>query len=247
MIKRYHFVYRITNIKDKMYYYGTHTTSKSKEQLPMDELGITYFSSKADKSFQQDQKLNPQNYKYKVLKVFSTREEAIEMEIMLHKRFDVKLHPKFYNESNQTSTGFDTTGTVGHNKGNKKQLICPHCLKKGQENLMKQWHFDNCICHPLFKNENILKRKQVSINKTGKNNPAFDRKGLKNKKTKKYIVYDNNDNIQYVVYGTEIKKLIKTLEISTSFRYRYKKNPYNPQQMKYKKYKGWYLEMCDVS
>jgi len=109
-IRRYHFVYRVTNIKDKMYYYGTRTTSKDKERLPMEELGITYFSSSSDKEFINDQKENPQNYKYKVLKVFPTREEAIEMEIMLHKKFDVGINEKFYNKAKQTSKGFDTTG-----------------------------------------------------------------------------------------------------------------------------------------
>lgn len=33
-------------------------------------------------------------------------------EVFVHAFFDVKSHKKFYNESNQTSTGFDTTGCV---------------------------------------------------------------------------------------------------------------------------------------
>ena len=36
--------------------------------------------------------------------------EAVEHEIFLHAKFNVKLHPKFYNKSNQTSTGFDRFG-----------------------------------------------------------------------------------------------------------------------------------------
>lgn len=36
---------------------------------------------------------------------------------------------------------------------NRKKVSCPHCPKKGDERLMKRWHFDNCklkgkiICH----------------------------------------------------------------------------------------------------
>ena len=103
---KYHYTYRITNIKEGKYYYGVHSC----DCLPKEDIGIKYFSSFKKKEFIKDQKENPQNYKYKVIKIFSTRVEAVKHEIFLHKKFDVKLHEKFYNEANQTSTGFDTTG-----------------------------------------------------------------------------------------------------------------------------------------
>lgn len=108
----YHYTYRITYIKDRMYYYGVHSCNC----LPKEDIGVKYFSSSKNKEFIKDQKENPQDYKYKVLKIFSTRKEAIEHEIFLHKKFNVKLHKQFYNKSNQTSTGFDTAGKEG-NKG----------------------------------------------------------------------------------------------------------------------------------
>lgn len=104
---KYHYVYRITNIKESNHYYGTRT-SKS---LPCEDLGINYFSSSKDKDFIQDQKTNPQDYKYKIIKTFSTRKEALNLEIKLHNKFDVGVNPSFHNRAKQTSTSWDTTGT----------------------------------------------------------------------------------------------------------------------------------------
>ncbi len=103
----YHYNYRITNIKEGKYYYGVHSC----DCLPKEDIGVKYFSTSKNKEFKQDIKDNPQDYKYKVIKIFSTRVEAVEHEIFLHKKFDVKLHKSFYNDSNQTSTGFDRSGT----------------------------------------------------------------------------------------------------------------------------------------
>jgi hypothetical protein len=103
---KYHYTYRITNIKEGMYYYGVHSC----DCLPKEDIGIKYWSSSKREGFVEHQKQNPEQYKYKVLKIFNTRVEAVEHEIFLHKKFDVKLHEKFYNDSNQTSANFDTTG-----------------------------------------------------------------------------------------------------------------------------------------
>ncbi len=103
---KYHYTYRITNIKERMYYYGVHSC----DCLPKEDIGIKYWSTSKRDGFIVHQKQNPEQYKYKVIKIFGTRVEAVEHEIFLHSKFDVKLHEKFYNDSNQTSTGFDTTG-----------------------------------------------------------------------------------------------------------------------------------------
>lgn len=109
-IKRYHYVYRITNIVNNKHYYGKRSTPKQKERYPLDDLGIIYFSSSTDKDFKLDQQQNPQNYKYKIIKTFSTKNDAVDFEVHLHKKFNVKLHEKFYNKANQTSSGCDITG-----------------------------------------------------------------------------------------------------------------------------------------
>ncbi len=103
-----HYVYRITNIADNKHYYGTRTTNVK----PIEDIGIQYFSSSFDKKFIQDQKNNPLNYKYKVVRIFNSRKKALELEIKLHQKFEVSINESFYNRSKQTSTGFDTTGTT---------------------------------------------------------------------------------------------------------------------------------------
>ena len=125
----YHYTYRITNIKDRMYYYGV----RSCNRLPKEDIGVKYFSSSKNK-FVKDQKENPQDYKYKVVKIFSTRKEAVEHEIFLHKKFNVKLHERFYNNANQTSTGFDTAGTTySHTEETKQKMSLE---RKGAGNSM---------------------------------------------------------------------------------------------------------------
>jgi hypothetical protein len=103
---KYHYVYRISNLKSNKHYYGVRTSNI----IPSKDLGYMYFSSSRDKEFMADQKQNPQNYKYKVIRTFKTREEATLIEIKLHNKFNVGINESFYNKSKQTSTGFDTTG-----------------------------------------------------------------------------------------------------------------------------------------
>ena len=104
----YHYTYRITNLIEGKHYYG----SRSSEIPPVEDLGKNYVSSSKNKDFIKDQKENPQNYKYKVIKIFDTREEAISFEIKLHDKFDVGVNESFYNKAKQTSVKFDTTGMV---------------------------------------------------------------------------------------------------------------------------------------
>ncbi|UOK16780.1 hypothetical protein [Vibrio phage phiKT1024] len=105
-MQKYHYVYRITNIIKNKHYYGTRTSNG----LPREDLGIKYFSSSKDKEFIEDQKLFPDDYKYKIIKILKTRQEAIELEIKLHNKFDVGVNESFYNRAKQTSTRWDTTG-----------------------------------------------------------------------------------------------------------------------------------------
>lgn len=101
-----YYVYRITNIILNKHYYGKRKCNID----PKLDLGIRYFSSSRDKTFIEDQKLNPQNYKYKIIKQFISKDSATLLEIKLHDKFDVAKNPNFYNKSKQTSSKFDTTG-----------------------------------------------------------------------------------------------------------------------------------------
>ncbi len=101
---RNHFVYRITHIIRKLHYYGSKTGELS-------VLGESYISSSTDLEFIKDQKKNPQDYKYKVIRVFDTPADKMIFESYLHQKFNVKEeNNSFYNKANQTPFGFDTTG-----------------------------------------------------------------------------------------------------------------------------------------
>lgn len=124
-MKKYHYVYRITNLVTNMHYYG----DRSCNCLPVDDLGIKYFSSFSESWFKKDQLKNPQNYKYKIIKIFETcREDAKKLEVKLHARFDVRNHDRFINKANQTTSGFMNTPAIIE----KSRLT--KLLKYGSEN-----------------------------------------------------------------------------------------------------------------
>lgn len=114
-----HYVYRITNKVENKHYYGCRTTKLE----PKNDLGSKYFSSSKDKDFIKDQKENPDKYKYKVIKIFSTREEALKLEIKLHNKFNVGKNNSFYNKAKQSSTGYDTTGIKRYQTDETKMKI----------------------------------------------------------------------------------------------------------------------------
>lgn len=103
-----HYVYRISNTKSGMHYYGSRSTSL----LPSEDLGIRYFSSSTCTWFKTDQQETPQDYRYKIIKTFVSRDAAIEFECMLHLKFNVSSHPQFVNLANQITTGFSAYGRV---------------------------------------------------------------------------------------------------------------------------------------
>lgn len=104
----YHYVYRITNLVENKHYYGVRG---SIDRLPEDDLGKIYFSSSTDKLFMEDQKVNPQNYKYKIVARFGENKEAADMrEVRLHSKFNVKTNYKFYNLANALPGGFISAG-----------------------------------------------------------------------------------------------------------------------------------------
>lgn len=102
-----HYVYRITNISENRHYYGV----RSCKCDPRKDIGFDYFSSSKDKQFLKDQKENPHHYKYKIVRIFESRQRAIKFEIKLHTKFNVGTNESFYNRSKQTSLGFDTAGS----------------------------------------------------------------------------------------------------------------------------------------
>lgn len=133
-----HYVYRITNTKLNKHYYGTRTTGIS----PRKDLGIKYFSSSSDTQFREDQKNNPQHYKYTIVSEFDSREAAMRLEIKLHDKFDVGINESFYNKCKATTTGFDVTGRH-HDEYAKAKLSKAHTgkpkSKEHRQSLSSAW------------------------------------------------------------------------------------------------------------
>ena len=109
-----HYTYRITNIIDRKHYYGVRSADN-----PYMDLGIKYFSSSRDSKFIDEQKNNPENFRYKVVSIYDNREEAMDKEIRLHSKFNVSNNPHFYNRCNATTSGFSVLG----NKHTKESLL----------------------------------------------------------------------------------------------------------------------------
>ena len=129
MNKKYHYVYRITNTELNKHYYGT----RSSRIEPSKDLGFKYFSSASDVSFRDDQENNPQDYKYTIVSEFDSREEALELEVILHAKFDVGVNESFYNKARQTSTGFDFDCTgKPHSTETRRKISERAKLRKGR-------------------------------------------------------------------------------------------------------------------
>lgn len=110
------FVYLILNKTNHKKYIGV----KSCDEDPKDVIGKKYFSSSSDKNFIKEQKEFPERFKYRVLKNFKTREEALNLEIYLHEAYNVDKSEEFYNLSKQTSIKFsfsESQGLTGEKNG----------------------------------------------------------------------------------------------------------------------------------
>jgi len=117
---REHYVYRVTDHtrSEKEHYYGSHTPKKGKKYNSLEEEFWTYKTSSKYNVLNENKK---EQYKIKILKVFDNPADKMIYEAFLHQYFNVKLSTKFWNESNQTPFGYDTTG-VSHSEETKKKI-----------------------------------------------------------------------------------------------------------------------------
>lgn len=96
------YVYRLTcTHPDSVarYYYGVRTCRGRPEE------DSTYWSRSRVVAHARIT-LGPLCFHKKIVSVHATREEALAKEIRLHRYFDVRTHPLFFNRANQTSTRF---------------------------------------------------------------------------------------------------------------------------------------------
>ena len=126
----YHYVYRITNVMLNKHYYGVRSSSVE----PKEDLGKQYFSSSCDANFIKDQKDSPQNYRYKVVFICTSRNRANELEINMHVKFNVAINPSFYNKANSTSSKF-LYALEGIDRYNAK-LVNVYKSVSAQENIL---------------------------------------------------------------------------------------------------------------
>ena len=100
----FHYVYRITCThplftKGPKHYYGSRSS-----KVPAENDFTYWSSSKLIKKWRFF--CGQEFFKKKIVSRHKTREQALNKEIRLHERFNVKDNPFFFNQSNQTSTKF---------------------------------------------------------------------------------------------------------------------------------------------
>ncbi len=233
----YHYTYRITNVKISKHYIGVRT-SKINPKL---DLGIKYFSSSSDKEFIKDQKENQNNYKYKIIKIFNTRGEALNLEIKLHNKFDVGVNESFYNRAKQTSTNFDTTN-ISHNrnKGSNNPMFGEIRLKHSKKM--------SGINNPFYGKQHSIKTKQEISIKTSNQVVAKNKITGENLKVSKSI-FDNDENLIGVTTGYIISDETKTKISKALLGKVYKKQkrlicPHCEKHIALNQAKRWHFDNC---
>lgn len=185
--KKYNYVYLITEISSGLKYIGVRSCNDD----PMTDLK-SYRSSSKNKEFWQRQKDIQSDYKYEILSLHDTREEASNEEIRLHELYNVAINSEFINAAKQTSTKFDTSGkvTVKDKHGNTMQI-----LKTDPRYLSGE------LVH-IFSGTTTVKDKDGNLYQVSVDDPRYlsgelvhincNKVPVKDKDNKKYLV-DKND------------------------------------------------------
>ncbi len=206
-MKKYYYVYRITNIKENKHYYGSRTSIKS----PKEDLGVVYFSSSSDKDFINDQKINKENYKYIIVRCFDNRKDSILFEMFLHNKFNVAKNENFYNKSHQTSTGF-LYGMLGKKQSYKQKVLTSirfKNIKKSELSVIRQKE----TLKNKYKNDYVSLLKGRTLSDLQKNNLSNI---MKNK-------YKNG----YISHSKGIKLKVETINKIKSSKSKINNNGYS--------------------
>ena len=227
---RKHYVYRVTDYtrSKEENYYGSRSTPKKNPKRDIIEDFWSYRTSSKYNTLLIEHK---ENYKVKIIKVFNNSGDKILYEAFLHQYFNVKEEGnKFWNKSNQTPYGFDTTGMKisqetkdkisFFNKG--KTLTKEHKDKIGRAHKNKIVSKDTInkmlktrgeyakgeAHHSFGKTMSKESKDKISKANTGKvrdkefiENCSKRYKGTGNPNSKIYDIYDNNDVKIYTIEG----------------------------------------------
>ena len=105
-----------------------------------------------------------------ILKVWPTRQEAIEHEILMHRVLDVGRNPLFLNKARQKSTGFDVSG-MKLSAETRAKMSTSH---KGDKNPMYGKTGDK---HPVHGRKHTAEtRAKISAAQKGENNSMYGKK-----------------------------------------------------------------------
>lgn len=232
---KYHYVYRITNKILNKHYYGVRTCKIN----PKDDIGFKYFSSSLDKEFIKDQKENPHTYKYKVVKVFESRDEANKHEQLLHDKFNVSVNELFYNRHNSGSE-YTTYGKV----------TCLDLRDNKTKSVIKSEFYKHNYYVSVHKNKLVsnVTRDKLAKKKINTVVAIDTRKGEKVSISKKE--FDNNEYYIGVTKGVKpSKKTLKKLSNATkgANNPRAKKiNIYNDKDELMYECNGNFKEVCNI-
>lgn len=153
---RLHYVYRVTDKTRtyKMHYIGSRT-SKNTDILE------DFWSYKTSSKYNTLDENKKYNYKIKIIKVFDNPTDKILYESFLHQYFNVKKHPSFWNESNQTPNGFDRTG-IPHTKETKEKIS----LSKTKKVIINNKETTSAIEGALKAKETLMNSPEIVKNRT---------------------------------------------------------------------------------
>jgi hypothetical protein len=160
----------------------------------------------------------PEIFKYKVIKSFSSREDAILFEIKLHKRFNVSSEDKFYNKAIQLTSGFS-------NYGNKEigDKISDKAIGRFKGQTYEEIYGENKATElRKLRSENMKSHlKQNPGIRDGEKNPNYGKKWNDEKRKKMSKRQQGENHTQYgyfwVTDGKINKKLPPNSEIPNGF------------------------------
>lgn len=111
---RNHYVYRVKDLEDNTYYYG----SRSTKEAPIIDFW-KYRTSGCKKDLIRE--YGESRFRVKIIAIFDNKSDKICYESFLHQYFDVRNNDRFFNRMNQTPFGIDFSG-MKHSEETKERM-----------------------------------------------------------------------------------------------------------------------------